>query len=770
MNHIPPLDNSYELPQKLRRVNYGKHAPGEDEIVNCATNRMHEELDAKLRKVAGKRKPSNPRNSNLTAFERDGLSWLERKVKAGEIAVVEADKGGAIIITTPGLLKKKTLEKLENPDLYEIIPDDPTKELHKELVELWIAGKTNGLVSATTANNVMGISNNDNKAGTGPTNRLSTLPHYRPGTSYFYPTLKIHKVPVEQLVPGVEPPCRLITALQDGVSKRSDVYLADRYLRLLERDFCQDLLIDSNDALWWLEVVNNTLDHNQKRGLRPFTFDYKALYDSLTPDLVCEALEIAMDELRDDWSEEKKQWILDLVKLSLKSAVGRYGNVFYRQKRGVPTGGSLCVQLANIAVYYIMRKFVYSDEALMSKMPCLKRYIDDGAGFYNGTKRQFGEFINTVNQRIGTVGLNIDEHNIVDPSNYVAFLDIQFTFDQEGSLQTDLYVKPTDSRSYLQYGSTHPNHVFSAIVYSQSLRLRRIINNDTRLRGRLEELKEAFLNSNYPANMVNNIIAKVASLSRVLKDRNNRSNAATISPTPVINRTARIITTYGSDADLVKVVETFEPSLVSSPSLSLLATDPENRTQQHKILSFVKRTGSSIRNKLVKSKQLALDTGVKGTQPCNRKNCKTCDSVSLLPVHKINDRRVEPKSGTCTTYNVIYALHCTACDKYYIGRTVRKLGDRFGEHRRKFYQLLKNPDFSNDHDDDEFSPGLHLTECHSATTEESFNEIYRVFIVDVCSPQTLDVREHKYIHELNTIKPFGINSVSPFGLPVLRFY
>ena len=270
--------------------------------------------------------------------------------------------------------------------------------------------------------------------------------------------------------------------------------------------------------------------------------------------------------------------------------------------------------------------------------------------------------------------------------------------------------------------------------------------------------------------MVNNIIAKVASLSRVLKDRNNRSNAATISPTPVINRTARIITTYGSDADLVKVVETFEPSLVSSPSLSLLATDPENRTQQHKILSFVKRTGSSIRNKLVKSKQLALDTGVKGTQPCNRKNCKTCDSVSLLPVHRINDRRVEPKSGTCTTYNVIYALHCTACDKYYIGRTVRKLGDRFREHRQKFYQLLKNPDLSNDHDDDEFSPGLHLTECHSATTEESFNEIYRVFIVDVCSPQTLDVREHKYIHELNTIKPFGINSVSPFGLPVLRFY
>ena len=185
---------------------------------------------------------------NLTKVEEQGLKWLEKKVNSEEIAVVEADKGGAIIITTPQLLKKKTLEKLENEELYEKISTNPTKDLHKELVDLWIKGKNTGLVSAKTASTVMGISNNPNKEGTGPTNQLSTLPHYRPGSSYFYPALKIHKVPVENLVPGVEPPCRLITALQDGISKRSDVYLADRYLRLLERDFCQDLLIDSNDA------------------------------------------------------------------------------------------------------------------------------------------------------------------------------------------------------------------------------------------------------------------------------------------------------------------------------------------------------------------------------------------------------------------------------------------------------------------------------------------------------------------------------------------
>ncbi len=172
----------------------------------------------------------------------------------------------------------------------------------------------------------------------------------------------------------------------------------------------------TNDALWWLEVTNNTLDHNTKRRLRPFAFDFKALYDSLRPELVCEALEVAMDECRDQWTTEKKEWILSLVKLSLKSAIGQFGGSFYKQRRGVPTGGSLCVQLANIAVYYVMRETIYNDELLMEKVPCLKRYVDDGAGFFSGTKRQFSEFINLVNERIGFQGLNMSTPSLIRES------------------------------------------------------------------------------------------------------------------------------------------------------------------------------------------------------------------------------------------------------------------------------------------------------------------------------------------------------------------
>ena len=144
----------------------------------------------------------------------------------------------------------------------------------------------------------MGISNNTKLDGTGPTNRPSTSSHFKPGISYFYPSLKIHKLEKEQLVPGVEPPIRLITALQDGVSHRSHVFLADRYLKDLERDFCGDLLTDTTDAIRWMEIVNNDLDEDEKSNLNAFTFDFKSLYDSLDQQLVIESLEEAMDECR----------------------------------------------------------------------------------------------------------------------------------------------------------------------------------------------------------------------------------------------------------------------------------------------------------------------------------------------------------------------------------------------------------------------------------------------------------------------------------------
>ena len=265
----------------------------------------------------------------------------------GKIAIIQADKGGAILIVRPALLRKKVLEKLENPQLYTKLPDDPLGELKKELFELWKVGKINKHVSEKMAYQVAGVTENDN---------MSTHPRFKPGVAYFYPMLKIHKLAKNELVPGVEPPARLVTSLRDGVAKRSDVFVADRFLKPLEKDFCKDLLADTSDALRWLDLADQELSPEFKKTLSCFTFDFKSLYDSLKPDLVKEAVAYAMGACRPEWSGDLRSWIISLIDFSLRASVAKFDNCWWRQNNGIPTGGSLCVQLANITVFYVMTK------------------------------------------------------------------------------------------------------------------------------------------------------------------------------------------------------------------------------------------------------------------------------------------------------------------------------------------------------------------------------------------------------------------------------
>ena len=52
----------------------------------------------------------------------------------------------------------------------------------------------------------------------------------------------------------------------------------------------------------------------------------------------------------------------------------------------------------------------------------------------------------------------------------INYLDVNINL-SSGHLMTNMHVKPTDSHQYLDYSSSHPNHIKRSIVYSQFLRL-----------------------------------------------------------------------------------------------------------------------------------------------------------------------------------------------------------------------------------------------------------------------------------------------------------
>lgn len=168
---------------------------------------------------------------------------------------------------------------------------------------------------------------------------------------------------------------------------------------------------------------------------------------------------------------------------------------------------------------------------------------------------------------------------------------------------------------------------------------------------------------------------------------------------------------------------------------------------------------------------MALNKGEGKTVPCNHRNCQCCNIVSDKSEFRINGKTIRPASGNCCTYNIIYVLQCQLCNKNYVGRSVRELHTRVGEHRRNYYKILGdlNSILCNNlyRDDDDYSAGFHLIDAHNSCSKSDFSKHYRVFILDTCSPSNIEVLEHKYIHSLRTLQPHGINTMNPFAIPLL---
>ena len=452
----------------------------------------------------------------------------------------------------------------------------------------------------------------------------------------------------------------------------------------------------------------------------------------------------AMDTCRPSWSTAFKVWLIDMVKLSIESAIGEYGGKFYKPKSGCPTGGSLSVQIANIAVFFVLLKALYSDKLLMKDIVDIKRFIDDGVGIHSMTSRSFSKWKKSISERVAFYGLTIKESDWNEPSvkhDMINFLDINFSFDGNRDLQTDLYRKPTDARAYLHFNSCHPPHSFAGSVKSQALRLRRIINNDGRLHVQLEELKRDFRKCEYPLRMLDNIIDPIKLQSRSLEKRKkNEDNDDRI----------RVISTYGRDDELVSIFKKAE------------------KINNVVKFSFVKKTGPSLRNILTKPKRIALGEKHGFTKACQRRRCAACGLMSNKEKLKGPNRKTyHTKEGCCTTKNCIYHAECKLCEKPYCGKTTQRLAGRISGHRSKFKECRDPKGKQINFGDDDHLLGMHLVFHHGLTETDAFNTNYSFTVLEECCPKDLDRKEHEWVQKLQTVTPYGLNAHDPFGIPLV---
>ena len=135
--------------------------------------------------------------------------------------------------------------------------------------------------------------------------------------------------------------------------------------------------------------------------------------------------------------------------------------------------------------------------------------------------------------------------------------------------------------------------------------MRRIINCDARLSHQLDTLKSDFLECKYPEKMIENIFEKIKKLPRVLERKDDADKQDKMDAEKLL-----VVSTHGCDRKLMKIIK-----------------DIEKKTETIEF-TYLKKTGPSLQNLLVKSKRASLGDPFVMTEFCKRKKCQTCRMVS----------------------------------------------------------------------------------------------------------------------------------------------
>ena len=400
-------------------------------------------------------------------------------------------------------------------------------------------------------------------------------------------------------------------------------------------------------------------------GVQLFTLDVKGLYPSINPHFLPDAVAAALDGVT-DYSQERKNAILQLVIFNISNAVTHYRGEWFKAIKGIPTGGSDSVCLANIYMKWVLLKFFSKNSVFKKFIICLLRFIDDLFGGWLGTVRQFKQFVNCFNDFGIKYGIIFDKEAFGDTVN---FLDVLVS-NSTGSITTDLYVKPTDTHRYLHRSSFHPQHTFSSIPFSQMRRAIVICSTPYLQEFAVNEMVSYFLKCGYKKESLEAAKTKALQLNRSDLLRDLSKNI----PTDSMVEPLCFVLSYSVDVAFLK---NFVLNL-SDDIYSLTGT---------RLIIFSQKRNNNTSSLLFNKYGFAQNSVLLDSQRCGARNCGSCslkfpnnDPINILP----NFNLIPSKTVNCKSEDVLYAAICKWCYDFYFGITMNEEHIRMNGHRDKF--------------------------------------------------------------------------------------
>ena len=317
----------------------------------------------------------------------------------------------------------------------------------------------------------------------------------------FYMLPKIHKdwekPPGRPIVSSVDSPT-------EGISQLVDIILqpyaqGGKSFILDTTDFIKKIKGIKLDADEWL-----------------FTLDITSLYTNIPHQEGLSTVESVLSTYK---GTPNKTYILRMLSMVLKCNCFCYDSDLYLQVNGMAMGTKVAPTYAVIFMNLFEEKHVYS----YKKPPKIWfRFIDDIWGIYKGSEEELLLFLSHLNEVHSSI-----KFTFTYSKEEVIFLDVITKVDISGSIYTTLYVKPTDSHGYLDFGSYHPLHSKNSIPYSQMLRIRRNCDKWSDFMINCIKLTTYLSRRGYPWDLIKDSFLRVKKLtqqSTLIKPENRVSN------------------------------------------------------------------------------------------------------------------------------------------------------------------------------------------------------------------------------------------------------
>ena len=175
---------------------------------------------------------------------------------------------------------------------------------------------------------------------------------------------------------------------------------------------------------------------------------------------------------------------VEMIVLILQNNCFEFDGIYYIQTRGTAMGAPFGIKFANIVMYMVLRHIIPSHIIIY-------RLMDNLFFVWPSSDEALSQFVNQLNNH--RTWLKFTQ---VSSLTKVPFLDIVVNKNGD-KLATTLYIKPTDRQQFLHSTSCHPKHLKNFLPYSQALRYRRNISDETQLQKHLDNLTNDFTKRGY---------------------------------------------------------------------------------------------------------------------------------------------------------------------------------------------------------------------------------------------------------------------------------